>query len=202
MTVAADRPQLLEGESASSARLVKQFQGGDLGAFSLLYDQYEGRVRRYLQYVLHDPSNAEDVAQQVFLKVFEALPAYRIGTQPFWHWLSRIARRAALDHLAKHARTDLAPPDVLDRRRDGVSLPRWGSHTEVHALIAELPLAQQQVLVLLYRYELTVRQAGEALDRTPESIRQLRHRALARLGFKLSERAAGVSGLVAERCGK
>lgn len=180
---------MVEGESALSARFVVRFQGGDLEAFGLLYDQYADRVLRYLRFVLHNPYDAEDVAQHIFLKVFEALPAYRVGAQPFWNWLSRIARRAALDHMAKHARSEPTPPDQLDRRRDHTGLLGWGSHAEIHELIAELPVGQQQALVCLYRYELTVAQTAEALDRTPESIRQLRHRALATLELRLSKRA-------------
>lgn len=181
--------QLLEDEGVRSARLVARFQGGDLAAYTLLYDQYAARVLRYLRFVLHNPYDAEDVSQHVFLKVFEALPAYRVGEQPFWNWLSRIVRRAALDHLEKHARTEPTAPDLIDRRRDDVGLLGWGSHADIHVLITELPHAQQQVLALLYRYEFSAAQAAEALGRTPESIRQLRHRALARLELMLAERA-------------
>lgn len=70
------------------------------------FQQYRDQVFRYVCSILHDPGEAEDVTQEVFLKLFEVLfVGRRIETRP---WLFRVAHNAAIDRLrGRHPSTEL-----------------------------------------------------------------------------------------------
>ena len=177
---------------AISAELVRRYQGGDVGAFRALHDLLAPLVLVYLSRALDGADEVEDVCQQVFLKVFQLLPTLEPGSSPVRAWLFTVARTTLIDHVRAGRRSDVTSPEEVDARLlslaggRGADGSAWGSSTEVHACIAELPLAQQQVLVLLYRFGLSGAEVAEVLGRTPESVRQLRHRALACLNATLS----------------
>jgi RNA polymerase sigma-70 factor (ECF subfamily) len=137
-----------------------------------------------------DRSSVDDVLQKVFLRVFRALPTFSAGGTPFRAWLFTVCRTTLIDHQRMTRRVEPAAPLVVAERRE---LARhldeglgWGASAEIHAHVDELPLAQRQVLVLLYRFGLTAVDAASVLGRTPDSVRQLRHRALAALQAQLS----------------
>ncbi|WP_028356913.1 RNA polymerase sigma factor RpoE [Brackiella oedipodis] len=79
---------------------VTQAQQGDKKAFSLLMLKYEQRILRLLSRLLRNPADAEDVAQETFIKAYTALPRFRSDSS-FYTWLYRIAVNTAHNHLKK-----------------------------------------------------------------------------------------------------
>lgn len=71
----------------------------DPQAFGALYQLYRPRVYRYLRVWIGDAEEADDLAQDVFLRAMAALPGYRPNGAPFLAWLMRIARNRAFDRL-------------------------------------------------------------------------------------------------------
>jgi hypothetical protein len=108
-----------QAEDADTARLVIRFQAGDEEAFAGLYVRYFNRVYVYLRTALNDPIEAEDAAQHVFMRVYEALPRYERRGQPFRGWLFRIVRNYTLDQLKKLGRNLPTEPELL---RPGLDL--------------------------------------------------------------------------------
>src|SRR5215208_4127184 len=108
----ADRDELI------AAGLVARYQAGEVAAFVLLHDQFRPRVYRYLRRRTGSRHDAEDLTQKVFVRVFEALPAYRPERRPFTGWLWRIAANAAVDHHRRSLRADVTAPDELIDRLD------------------------------------------------------------------------------------
>lgn len=176
-----------------TARLVTRFQLGDQSAFCELYSLYFDAVFRYVRVVLTDHHAAEDVTQQTFTNVLRALPLYerRPGT-PFRAWLFRIARNEALSYVRKHSRFDIEAPDQLDGRieRDPAPTPLdgldWLSDNDLMLFVERLPVAQRQVLMLRYMVGLKGSEVAAVLDRTPQAVRKLEHRALRFLQLRLS----------------
>ena len=78
-------------------RLVVAAQQGDPEAFGALFDHYYGPVYRYVAARVGRPSDAEDLAQLVFVKALEALPRYESRGIPFGGWLFRLARNVVID---------------------------------------------------------------------------------------------------------
>lgn len=85
--------------------VVKRAQHGDLDAFASLVEQHRDAVVRSVARIV-GTDEAEDVAQDTFLRAFHRLNAYR-GDAPFRHWLLRIARNAAIDAVGRRRHADL-----------------------------------------------------------------------------------------------
>ena len=96
--------------------LIRTALEGSETAFASLVDRYKDRVFRLLGRYCRDPVECEDLAQDVFLKVFRKLHTFQ-HESAFFTWVYRIAVNAATDHLsrASHRRLRLVDePDVLD----------------------------------------------------------------------------------------
>ena len=83
--------------------LVVRVQQGDQRAFGLLVTKYQGRLGRLLSRLIRDPAEAEDVAQEAFLKAYRAMPGFR-GDSAFYTWLYRIGVNTAKNHLVSQGR--------------------------------------------------------------------------------------------------
>src|SRR5215210_3870093 len=89
-------------------RLVEAAQQGEPEAFGSLFDVYYGPVYRYVAARVGRPSDAEDLAQLVFVKALEALPRYESRGVPFGGWLFRLARNAVIDFVrTRHEHAEL-----------------------------------------------------------------------------------------------
>lgn len=84
-------------------QLVARAQAGDQSAFELLVIKYQRRLVRLLSRMLKNTEEAEDVAQEAFIKAYRALPSFR-GESAFYTWLYRIATNAAKNHIAANAK--------------------------------------------------------------------------------------------------
>ena len=98
----------------SDLSLVQLAQRGDSGAFDALVRRYQHKVVKLVMRYVRDPADAEDIAQEAFIKAFRALPRFR-GDSAFYTWLYRIAINTAKNALAARGRSpieyDLDRPD-------------------------------------------------------------------------------------------
>lgn len=96
------------------AELIADVLEGSEGAFAQLVDRYKDRLFRLLGRYCRDPVECEDLAQDVFLKVFRKLHTFQQNSA-FYTWLYRIAVNAATDHLsrASHRRLRLVEDDRM-----------------------------------------------------------------------------------------
>src|ERR1700757_2293914 len=99
------RPSTGLDDSAAAMREVRlavaRAKEGDREAIRFLYVKYANNVYGYVRSILHDDHEAEDVTQQVFAKLMVALTRYEERGIPFFGWLLRLARNAAIDHLRR-----------------------------------------------------------------------------------------------------
>lgn len=94
--------------------LVQRVQAGDKKAFDLLVMKYQQRIIHVITGFVHDPVEAMDVAQEVFIKAYRALPNFR-GDSAFYTWLYRIAINTSKNHLtASSRRPPLSDVDAMD----------------------------------------------------------------------------------------
>lgn len=85
-------------EQTSDQLLVQNVQRGDRRAFDVLVLRYQQRIVKLIMRYVHDPAEAQDVAQEAFIKAYRALPSFR-GESAFYTWLYRIAINTAKNHL-------------------------------------------------------------------------------------------------------
>lgn len=97
---------LKQNPELSDPELIAAILGGSEAAFGALMDRYKDRVFRLLGRYCRDPVECEDLAQDVFLKVFRKLDTFQHESQ-FFTWLYRITVNAATDYLSRASRRRL-----------------------------------------------------------------------------------------------
>ena len=109
-------------EESTDQQLVDQVMAGNKNAFNLLVMRYQHRVAALIARFVKDPREAEDVAQEAFLKAYRALPLFR-GDSAFYTWLYRIAVNTAKNYLVARSRR----PPAQDLEIDEVEPTETGS---------------------------------------------------------------------------
>lgn len=166
----------LEDSDQALARIsqaVARAKAGDSDAVRFLYTTYSGNVYGYVRSILRDDHDAEDVTQHVFAKLITAIGKYDDRGVPFFVWLLRMARNAAIDHLRSQQKVtpvdtvfDLTTPQI--QNFDGPIL--------VRDALRALPEDQREVMVLRHMLGLTPGEIAQRLGKTEASIHGLQHR--------------------------
>jgi RNA polymerase sigma-70 factor (ECF subfamily) len=197
MLVERLEPSTQEAEDRDAAGLVARVLAGDLSAFSFIHMRYYARIYGYLRAKV-PVADAEDLAQDVFIRAFAALPVYE-GRAPFRAWLYLIANNAAVDHLRKHGRVELLGPRALDRlseeldRAQMPGIPGRLQDGQLGPLIGRLTENARKVIVLHYELGFTLRDTALTLGLSEKAVYHHHERALAMLRTRLSAAAACAS---------
>src|SRR6187399_407417 len=88
----------------SDLSLVRRVQRGDKGAFDALVLKYQHKVVKLVMRYVRSPAEAEDIAQEAFIKAYRALPQFR-GDSAFYTWLYRIAINSAKNAIVSRDRS-------------------------------------------------------------------------------------------------
>lgn len=177
-----------EGGRDLERRAIAAAKAGDWDALSYLYSRYADDVRRYVQSIVREPHEAEDITHDVFAKLMKAIQKYEERKVPFAAWIMRVARNAALDHVRSRRQIPVDEVWISDIGQEQTSFE------DTHALkaaLADLPESQRQVLVLRHIGGLSPNEIAERLGKTEASIQGLHHRG--RAALKVSLRELGVA---------
>ncbi len=153
------------------------------------FEAYYDRIYRYVQSMVHDSVEAEDLTQETFLRAFRERESLR-ESGALVAWLYRIATHVALDRLRQRARrtsreadVDVAEIELPDR--DSVSLQQSIEQEEMSACVqeylADLPDSYRAVILLHDLEDLTGSQIAELLDLPLATVKIRLHRARRRL---------------------
>jgi RNA polymerase sigma-70 factor (ECF subfamily) len=168
--------------------LMRRTANGDPAAFRALADAHLTKIMNFAYRLLHNQSDAEDVAQETFLRLWKDAsrfePRARVTT-----WLHRIAHNLCIDRLRgrreepsetiDEERTSLEPGGLLDRKQVA---------EEVEKALAALPERQRAAITLVHYQGLGNIEAAEVLDIGVEALESL----LARGRRSLREKLAGL----------
>lgn len=176
--------------------LARQAQGGNRGAFSLLYEALFDRVYRYILVRVGSAADAEDLTQEVFLRAMRALPEYQFRGRPFAAWLFRIAHNMVVDRHrqrggALNISLDNAEPVVSgeDVLRDTL---RNLAMEEVLGAMQRLTDLQREVVRCRFMAELSLAETAEVMGRDVNAVKALQHAALKSLRRELEHQATGM----------
>ncbi len=165
--------------------LVQRTLAGDRGAFAGLVRRYQRLVFRIVGGFLRNRADVEEVAQEVFLHVFEALPGFRVGA-PFAPWIARIATRASYDRLRRRRRNpEVGWEDLGPAEQRAAGALAAGANPEDRAAardLAERALAglapkDRQVLILADAQGFTASEVAQAMGCSALAVRVRLHRA-------------------------
>lgn len=143
---------------------------GDQQAFATVYDRFSGKVYGIVRRVLRDPSQSEEVTQEVFLEVWRRAPRFDEERGNATTWILTMAHRRAIDRV----RSEQASRDRQDRigQRDTVrpfdevaeTVEVRIEHQQVRHAMAELTDLQREAIELAYYGGKTYREVAELLD--------------------------------------
>jgi len=198
---AAADPGPAERGGAEEALLVARAAAGDAPAFDDLVRRFKDRVFRLARRFVRSHEDAEEIVQEVFLKVHRSLPGYRAGG-PFEHWILRVATNACRDALRRRRRraevtvSQIAdnPGAWLDAALSGASLD--AARAEAARLLATdlldlLPPKDRIVLVLMDLEGMSAAEVAAATGSTRAAVkvRAMRaRRSLRRLAERVPRR--------------
>jgi len=188
------------GPDASDLGLVRRVQRGERGAYDLLVLKYQHKVVKLVMRYLRDPADAEDVAQEAFLKAYRALPQFR-GDSAFYTWLYRIAINTAKNALAARDRNPVTydldlqgnddTTDMVGRLKDpetpeGLALTEEIRAT-VNAAIGELPEDLRTAIVLRELEGMSYEEIAQSMDCPVGTVRSRIFRAREAIDRRLRE---------------
>lgn len=173
----------------SSAELARAAEG-DAQAFKLIVERYQGMVYSVAYNVLGNHTDAEDAAQEAFLRCYRKLAQFR-GEAAFSTWLFRLALSASVDYKRreKHHPEPVETPDLAAE-----AAPQLGEGIDAATIVAalhDLPEDYRVPTVLRDVYGLPYQEIAETTGRPLGTVKVMVHRGRAYLRLKLRAEGAG-----------
>ncbi len=148
---------------------IRRFKDGNLAAFTELVERYDGVVFNCAFRIVGDMEDAADVAQSVFLKLYQHLESVD-SSRSFFSWLYRVAVNEAIDHKRKKRPHDTLDEEVLESSTDNPDsiLAQQDREQVLMRALDRLNDEQRSVVVLRHFVELSYREVSDVLE-IPES---------------------------------
>lgn len=166
---------------ASEDHIARLLQAGRrTEAFETLLAAYQDKVFRLCYSMLGDRAQAEDAAQESFLRIWKAMDRYR-GDSALGTWIFSITRNVCLTAISKRRKSEpieeaeRAKPEAPDRQRD------------IQRMVLELPENYRQVVMLFYMEDRSYEEVARMLDLPVGTVKTHLHRARLQLATMLKE---------------
>ena len=190
------KPPARTPEDIEDVRLMELVSTGDTAAFEQLVERHQRLVVGTVSRMLGNNSDAEDIAQQVFVRVWKSASRY-VARAKFTTWLLKITRNLVFNELrrrSRHAQVPLQTESEEEERpiRDDQAMVPDASLLEhelqeaIDAAIANLPESQRLAVILRRYEELSYEEIAETLDQSVSAVKSLLFRARTELRASLS----------------
>jgi RNA polymerase sigma-70 factor (ECF subfamily) len=151
-------------EELSDEEIVRKCRLGDPGAFDTLVDRHQRTVYGVAIRMMRDRDDAEDVAQNVFVKMYEKLHTYD-EQHKFFSWMYRIAMNECLNALKYRSKFDtLDGVDIPEERDDGADDSVVAMENKVQHGLMALGVEQRALVILRHMQGLSYEEMGQVLD--------------------------------------
>ena len=173
-------PPEVERETVDRAR------AGDQQALADLYDWYMPRIYRYAVARVGNAAEAEDLTEEVFLKMLGAIGEFRWRDVPFSSWIFRIAHNHIATHFRRAAQrggpTAELSEDMVDfREGPAAAVEERITLEEVRRAAGQLPDAQREVIELRFAVGLSIAETAKVLGKREGNVKALQHKAVIKL---------------------
>jgi len=184
-------------DDADDLRLMQLVGRGDTGAFEQLIERHQALVAGTVARMLGSNSDVEDIAQQVFIRVWKSARRY-VPRAKFTTWLLKITRNLVFNEMRRTKRRAHVPlqpeagaedpplKDDLNLAPD-VSLLETELQQTIEEAILQLPETQRMALVLRRYEQLSYEQIGEVLDLSVPAVKSVLFRARSELRLRLNK---------------
>ncbi|MGC9357366.1 MAG: RNA polymerase sigma factor [Anaerolineae bacterium] len=150
----------------TDADLLKLVECGDEAAFDELYRRYSVPIYNYLLRLIHEPTVAEDILQEVFVTLWQSADGFR-GDAQVKTWLFRIAHNQAVSWLRKRRELLTHDGELLDRpvpaKTESQAIASWRAE-QLRAALDQLSPDHRAVLELAFFHELPYAEIAEIMD--------------------------------------
>ena len=181
----------LKWEAQGERALVDAARTGDEQALAELYALYFPRVYRYILARTGNINDAEDLTEEVFLRVLDAIERFQWRDAPFSAWLFRIAHNAVISQRRRDgARGRPAPlSEALPVNTQGPeeTVENRLALNQIMRAAQNLPEAQRLVISLRFGAGLSVAETAKALGKGQGNIKVIQHKAIAKLREMLAQ---------------
>ncbi|HIJ74379.1 MAG TPA: RNA polymerase sigma factor [Candidatus Hydrogenedentes bacterium] len=194
----------------SDHELMRRIIERDAGAFEELFARHNRAVFAHLTHIVRDKTAAEDLAQEVFLRVWTRSGQWR-GKGPFRAWLMRVATNLALNYLRTVRRRKQQPLEAragFADEEDENPAPGWlidaatlgpdaaaeqlEQFERLRGLVEELPESKREVIRLFYDAEMDIHEAADTLGIPEGTVKSRLHHARSRLARKWTKLENGI----------
>lgn len=194
-------PAAAATEDARDVQAMELVRAGDMAAFEELVERHKRLVVGTVARMLGNNSEIEDIAQQVFVRVWKSAKRY-VPTAKFTTWLLKITRNLVFNELRRRSRHAQLPLQIESEENErpirdeqatapDASLLEQELQQIIEAAIAQLPEAQR-LAVVLRRYEgLSYEEIAEVLGQSVPAVKSLLFRARTELRTRLNRYLAG-----------
>ena len=177
--------------ATTEAELVQRVHQGDKLAFRQLLDEHLGPVSHFVARMTDDAALAEDIAQEVFLRLWTQADRFDPARAKLSTWLHNIARNLCIDHFRKQRR--IVDEDDFDRFESGdepgMAAIEAATGDAMRQSLAALPESQRSAIVLCYYQGFSNRDAAGILGINVAALESLLARGRRRLKTLLAERS-------------
>lgn len=183
----AERPPRDFTAENSDDGLLSQIAEGDRRAFAALMDRHIDRAHGLARRVLGNRSDAEDVVQDAFLKVWQRAGQWQPGRAQFSTWLYRVVVNRCLDLKRKpvNAALDNVAEQTDDRPGADENIEARQEQAKITAAVADLPERQRTAIALSYTAGMSNAQAAETMEISVKAFESLLVRAKRELRGRL-----------------
>ncbi|NOU62733.1 sigma-70 family RNA polymerase sigma factor [Paenibacillus sp. LMG 31461] len=127
--------------------IIGKAMSGDKEAFALLVSRFKDSVFRYAYGMLGDRMEAEDVAQEAFIKAFYAISKLD-NSYAFTSWLKRIISNLCYDRIQKQKKTSAVSGELIEKQRSNNDIERTDLHITIEEAMSKLSPEHREVIIL------------------------------------------------------
>jgi len=168
-------------ERRGGDQVIQRAKDGDTAAIAQLYEEHAPRLYRYfLPRVGGRSQQAEDLTEEVFVRVLERIERYEDRGLPFGAWLFRIAHNLLIDNQRRQPRQPLLTLEECEELRGGAerSLDQALDQHELARTMVYLTADQRSVIELRFIQGMSIIETAAAMGKTEESVKKLQARGL------------------------
>lgn len=173
---------IIQMELYTDTYYIERIQSGDTACFACLLDKYSRQVYSLILKVVRNREDAEELAQDVFVKVFRNLSSFK-GDSSFSTWMYRIAYNTAISATRKKKNEFLAIEESIinnvSEEEVADALGRndtTGQMEMLDAALAKLPPDERAIILLFYMKEKTIEEVADITGLTPSNTKVKLHR--------------------------